>query len=367
MSRRRPPRLLPPARLRCALVPPLLFLFLSVYVIPVCADFLTSDLAGPFVRRLGLTSCPDNLSITDPSPTLSATSINTDGAACTDGDISLHVSPPNPPPGGELARYLSGERSAGAFLAVSVKRAVPCPSTTFSERSYLVFLRPNANLSIVWANVFFRGDTVLQRASGNASYVFRKDVRYVVVNSICLYSQLSSEEVDDQRGEKCFPSHAVVRTPRGDVPMSRLRTGDAVWADGAYTTIVGWTHRDPHYYGAFVMATVANGRRMIASHGHLVYADGHLVEMRNVHVGMTLMLANGSQTVVQNVSVVWRTGLFNPQTAVGNIVVDGFRTSSYTTAVPPFSAHALLLPVRALANVGVDVLDWTGGWPWVWS
>lgn len=44
-------------------------------------------------------------------------------------------------------------------------------------------------------------------------------------------------------------------------------------------------------------------------------------------------------------------GLYNPQTLDGRIVVNGIIASTYTTAVIPEAAHALLTPLRCLFNV----------------
>lgn len=45
-------------------------------------------------------------------------------------------------------------------------------------------------------------------------------------------------------------------------------------------------------------------------------------------------------------------GLYNPHTASGDIVVDGFLSSCYTTAIDNVGhvAHGLLTPIRALAQ-----------------
>ena len=50
-------------------------------------------------------------------------------------------------------------------------------------------------------------------------------------------------------------------------------------------------------------------------------------------------------------------GLYNPHTMDGDIVVDGTVTSTYTAAVAPSLAHAVLWPVRMLYALGVDVLS----------
>jgi Hint module len=58
---------------------------------------------------------------------------------------------------------------------------------------------------------------------------------------------------------------------------------------------------------------------------------------------------------------VWREGLFNPQTLHGDVVVDGLRASSYTTAVEPAVAHRLLWPLRVLFERTGRYARWLDG------
>eukprot|EP00168_Porphyra_purpurea_P015758 TRINITY_DN4915_c0_g1_i1.p4 TRINITY_DN4915_c0_g1~~TRINITY_DN4915_c0_g1_i1.p4 ORF type:complete len:166 (-),score=24.19 TRINITY_DN4915_c0_g1_i1:195-692(-) len=112
-----------------------------------------------------------------------------------------------------------------------------------------------------------------------------------------------------------------------------------------------------------------------ASSGHLVYVvsgsaggnDGsRLVPAGEITPGMHLVTADGAPDRVVAVAGVVRAGRYAPHTLHGDLVVAGFRVSSYTTAVHPVVAHALLAPVRAAYAVGWDLL---GGWldegaPW---
>jgi hypothetical protein len=57
---------------------------------------------------------------------------------------------------------------------------------------------------------------------------------------------------------------------------------------------------------------------------------------------------SGRWTAVVSTTLVEATGLYNPQTIHGDIVVDGIVASTYTTAVDPQVAHGLLAPLRVL-------------------
>lgn len=87
-----------------------------------------------------------------------------------------------------------------------------------------------------------------------------------------------------------------------------------------------------------------------------------MIAARRMRAGMRLVTADGGVTTVERVGRTWARGLYNPQTTDGSIVVDGVVVSTYTEAVGPPSAHALLTPVRALFKwAGVAVSYGLGG------
>ncbi|GAB0498731.1 hypothetical protein MMPV_010079 [Pyropia vietnamensis] len=146
----------------------------------------------------------------------------------------------------------------------------------------------------------------------------------------------------------CFPSSARVMSPsRGSIRMDALRVGDAV-AAGVGGVVVSdvylFTHADPATRSRFVVLTT------VVSPGHYVHlADGRTAAARTVRVGDALVDAStGGAAPVTAVSAVVAAGLYNPQTLNGELVVDGYAVSTYTTAVNPAVAAAALAPVRAL-------------------
>ena len=66
---------------------------------------------------------------------------------------------------------------------------------------------------------------------------------------------------------------------------------------------------------------------------------------------------NGVQVTVVAVSAATATGLYNPHTLNGDIMVNGFKTSTYTAAVAPALAHAALWPVRMMYTLGYDIVN----------
>lgn len=144
-------------------------------------------------------------------------------------------------------------------------------------------------------------------------------------------------------------------------------------AGGPTSDVYGWSHRLPggtHTYvrlthapaGAAAAAAAAGGppaptRDLLLSPGHLVYVNGGaLVAARAVAVGdrlATPAVPGGESTVVAT-GRVGATGKMNPHTLSGELLVDGVRVSTYTDALHPAMAHALLAPVRAAYRAGVS-------------
>lgn len=174
-----------------------------------------------------------------------------------------------------------------------------------------------------------------------------------------------ANEGDDDEGGRCFPASATVELSTGDVvPMDHLAVGDIVKvAPGTYSPVFMFTHAAADAQSSFVELTTATGSTLTLTRGHYLYANGALMAASEVRFGDELMMSDGKATRVVSVSSRADTGLYNPQTLHGDLVVDGIVASTYTTAVEPTIAHSLLLaPARALfrASLGrwlVGILD----------
>ena len=156
----------------------------------------------------------------------------------------------------------------------------------------------------------------------------------------CLYTRLTEEEIDRQRGE-CFPARANVLTKSGARNIESVSSGELVWDGAQWTRVIGWTHRDGAHVGPFIRLLIDDGGQLVLSKGHFLYTDTGLRVAASVKVGMRV-----SSGFVVNVNSVVRKGLYNLQTSSGDVVVNGVRCSTYTDAVEPVTAHALLTPVR---------------------
>lgn len=159
-------------------------------------------------------------------------------------------------------------------------------------------------------------------------------------------------------GGVCFPGDATVVLDNGEViAMEKLEIGHRVQVGvNLYSSVVMFTHSLPDTVHSFVRLTTVSGKTIRATEGHYIYADGKLTRMGDVVVGNLLEAADSSGSVNEKVVTIMREtgrGLYNPQTAHGDIIVDGIRASTYTHTVPTKAAHALLAPVRA-------AFEWTG-------
>ncbi len=154
----------------------------------------------------------------------------------------------------------------------------------------------------------------------------------------------------------CFPGSATVTIQGGENKrMSQVEIGDRVAVGGGkYSEVFMFTHRLKDEVHVFVELTTEDGAVMRATEGHFLYANGKSIVAGEVNVGDLVEREDGRRVGVTRVERVTDVGLYNPQTAQGDIVVNGIRASTYTTAVERGFAHAALAPVRAaFARLGL--------------
>lgn len=119
---------------------------------------------------------------------------------------------------------------------------------------------------------------------------------------------------------------------------------------GAFSPVFMWTHRDPSFRARFIRLSTRSGA-LVATPGHYVYAGVRgsgraAMPIEDVAPGDVLFPHASAPQKVLAAEVVDDVGLFNPQTLHGDVLVDGFEVTTYTTAVRPIVAHRLLAPFR---------------------
>lgn len=170
---------------------------------------------------------------------------------------------------------------------------------------------------------------------------------------------IQTDEVNsaDQNEDTCFPGNAMVRVEgRGLVPMEELAIGDRVQVGrGVFSEVFFFGHKIAGRQFDFVRLITKRGSISL-SKGYYIYADGRLMAAGIVGVGSELETADGARAGVIAVEKIMAPGLYNPHTLTGDIVVDGFHASTYTTSVELSIANSLLAPVRAAFRLlGVDI------------
>lgn len=311
----------------------------------------------------GSATCPNSVSIQKPGEFPDASDISLDDVRCSDGQVSVLEYMDELP--SELGQYVS------KFFAGFVTSELVCGDVQISHFAEVYIIRfriADASLKEVLVR-----ENVDQLKTFDPDKI-EKGIDYIGTEDGCWYkwtaatSSGSPSTTESGSGSspnfgpgsktdssnECFPAHALVRLQDGRItPMSKLRTGNIVQVGAdRYSPIFSWTHTSPTAISTFVIIWHALGTMPLSvTPNHFVYkSDGSTILSRYLVVGDELLIANGTASVITKVETVTHRGLYNPQTLHGDIVVDGVRTSTYTLAVPPKTAHALLSPMRAAFN-----------------
>lgn len=154
----------------------------------------------------------------------------------------------------------------------------------------------------------------------------------------------------------CFPADASVLLEDGSSKLMKdIKVGDRVQvSEKEFSDVYMFSHKIIKAKAEFVKLTTEKSVLHITA-PHYLYVNGRLATAGSVKTGDKLKLASGEETVVLKVATEWKEGIYNPHTLNGDIVVNGIKTSTYTTAVHPTVAHAILAPLRALYQAGVNV------------
>ena len=145
----------------------------------------------------------------------------------------------------------------------------------------------------------------------------------------------------------CFPGNGQVELLSGLViPMSALEVGDVVRVSKMdFSPVYLFTHKNASIETEFVRISTADASIRLSA-GHYLYVNGKLQTAQTVEAGDSV-----SAGVVISVRKELATGLYNPHTLNGDIYVDGIKTSTYTEALHPKVAHAILTSVRWLYEI----------------
>lgn len=258
----------------------------------------------------------------------------------------------------ENARICGGKTilPAQSFLLFARSR-----SNTRIRAQFAGLLNPNTGVRVPETSYTFEGDEDIQIAFyepfGDPSEV----VDLVCPSRNALFKKTEatpppngtstpSDKNDSDDSPACFPGSATVYVEgRGQVNMDKLKLGDRVLGgDGQFTNVFMFTHKLQDIKKNFVTLSTLSGKTLSLTKGHYITVNGAFVAAEEVQVGSTVTLADGTIDSVERISSATLRGLYNPQTIRGDIVVDGILCSTYTTAIEPNLAHAILAPFRAM-------------------
>jgi hypothetical protein len=167
---------------------------------------------------------------------------------------------------------------------------------------------------------------------------------------------LEEETIDNCKVKcGCFPATSTVELESGKhINMDQLQLGDKVRVGPAeFSEVYFFSTEMAETTSKFVKLVTKSGA-VTMTQGHYLYVNGALKVASDVQVGDNIVLGNGTHVAVTEVSSLWAPGLYNPHTLHGDIVVDGIHTSTYTDAVHPTLAHALMSPLRTMYSAGIS-------------
>ena len=161
-------------------------------------------------------------------------------------------------------------------------------------------------------------------------------------------------EEEEESKPSCFPGVAYVQLQNGShVLLKNLVVGDVIrTSSNSYSKVFMFTHQEFDTLHKFIRMKTVKGTVLHISHGHYIYVDNKAMPAKFVQVGDILETVTGKEQIIALDEVLMQ-GLYNPQTIDGDIMVNGIKTSTYTTAFDPMCAHASLSFLRA-------VFKWSG-------
>jgi len=160
----------------------------------------------------------------------------------------------------------------------------------------------------------------------------------------------------------------------------RVLTLESLTGRLVYDDVIAFIHRDPDVIASFVTMTTDDGHQLTLTADHLIYAapnnmtssiadGGDDVVMTSrfagslrpgddgVYAVAPTVLNRFGVTMVTDMSIVVRRGVFAPLTNSGNIVVDGVVTSCYASFGSHAAAHVSMAPLRFAAHARRAWLD----------
>eukprot|EP00929_Paragymnodinium_shiwhaense_P050070 TRINITY_DN2523_c0_g1_i2.p1 TRINITY_DN2523_c0_g1~~TRINITY_DN2523_c0_g1_i2.p1 ORF type:complete len:219 (-),score=51.78 TRINITY_DN2523_c0_g1_i2:295-951(-) len=158
----------------------------------------------------------------------------------------------------------------------------------------------------------------------------------------------------------CFAMEATVQVDgvEGPQPLSQLRVGDSVLANGVFTDVIGFLHNMQQK--SDVMVVEHSGGELRVTSNHVLFVDGQDKEASAVKIGDALALADGSSSPVLAVRRDVADGLVSPLTSSGMIDVDEATSSNYANVQGIEVPHAALHAAFSITRMASGFFTMTG-------
>ena len=169
-----------------------------------------------------------------------------------------------------------------------------------------------------------------------------------------------------QDKSSCFPGHARVDTPEGEIRMDQVQIGTLVRdssGSDTYSAVIGFLHRSTNVASTkYLSLTFTNGQQLDISPNHRIFlSDGSDNFAKDLHVGSAMAAGQ----VVSQIENVEHNSLFAPVTESGMVVVDGILASCYAD-LPHAVAHSVISHPLRIYN-WFSQMYWQGIFSERWS
>jgi len=194
------------------------------------------------------------------------------------------------------------------------------------------------------------GNGICDASSGETPASCPQDCNGLCGNGVCdanAGETPSSCPKDCDDPISCFSGRSVLEVQgQGATPMEDLKIGDSILVtNGLYSRVYGFSHRSSTIQAEYLQIYTEGMDKspLEISKQHILYvwkgAEVEPLPAAAVHVGGTLVSAQGTNEKVKSIRTVTRQGIYAPLTATGQFVVNGVVVSNYVTMPAGFQKY----------------------------
>ena len=140
----------------------------------------------------------------------------------------------------------------------------------------------------------------------------------------------SGDNVSNTNVEVCFSGESLVELKSGmKIPMKYLKKGDVIKTSlkEDYSEVVAWLHKDSDEYTNYLEIATDCGERIVVSHSHVLFKNK--TNNKEVFAGDLKVGDKLQNKKIVSIANIVEEGYYAPITLSGELLVDGFRCSSF--------------------------------------